>query len=35
VKSPSSPERTRAPREDPAAVEMRRITEQPREQGRR
>jgi hypothetical protein len=34
VKSPS-PELTRAPREDPIAVEMRRITEQLREQGRR
>jgi len=35
VKRPSSPELTRAPREDPVAVEMRRITEQLREQGRR
>ena len=35
VKSPSSPELSRAPREDPVALEMRRITEQLREQGRR
>jgi UPF0716 family protein affecting phage T7 exclusion len=35
VNSPSSPELTRAPLEDPVAVEMRRITEQLREQGRR
>ena len=35
VKSASSPELTRASREDPVAVEMRRITEQLREQGRR
>ena len=35
VQRPSSRELTRAPREDPVAVEMRRITEQLREQGRR
>ena len=35
VKSPTSPELTRAPSEDPVAVEMRRITEQLRAQGRR
>jgi UPF0716 family protein affecting phage T7 exclusion len=35
VKSSSSPELARAPGEDPVAVEMRRITEQLREQGRR
>jgi hypothetical protein len=35
VKPPSSPELARAPGEDPVAVEMRRITEQLHEQGRR
>ena len=35
VKPPSSPELTREPGEDPVAVEMRRITERLREQGRR
>jgi len=35
VKRRSSPEVTAAPPEDPVAVEMRRITEQLREQGRR
>ena len=35
VKPPSSRELTRAPSEDPVAAEMRRITEQLREQGRR
>ena len=35
VKPQSSPSCRSAPREDPVAVEMRRITEQLREQGRR
>jgi MFS superfamily sulfate permease-like transporter len=35
VKRPSSRQVTAAPAEDPVAVEMRRITEQLREQGRR
>ena len=35
VKRPSSQEVTAAPSEDPVAVEMRRITEQLRQQGRR